>query len=51
MTDTFFVREDGRFVVGKAQSNPATSHMPFTTRRGMRWRTGAGRWTTSIRNW
>lgn len=22
MTDTFFVREDGRFVVGKAQSNP-----------------------------
>lgn len=23
MTDTFFVREDGRFVVGKAQSNPA----------------------------
>lgn len=23
MTDTFFVRNDGRFVVGKAQSNPA----------------------------
>ncbi|MGF6917888.1 hydantoinase/oxoprolinase family protein [Paraburkholderia sp. 40] len=23
MTDTFFVRSDGRFVVGKAQSNPA----------------------------
>ncbi|MDY0073871.1 MAG: hydantoinase/oxoprolinase family protein [Thauera sp.] len=23
MTDTFFVREDGRFVVGKSQSNPA----------------------------
>jgi acetone carboxylase beta subunit len=23
MTDTFFVRDDGRFVVGKAQSNPA----------------------------
>lgn len=23
MTDTFFVRKDGRFVVGKAQSNPA----------------------------
>ncbi|WKN23998.1 hydantoinase/oxoprolinase family protein [Azotobacter vinelandii] len=23
MTDTFFVREDGNFVVGKAQSNPA----------------------------
>lgn len=23
MTDTFFVREDGRFAVGKAQSNPA----------------------------
>jgi acetone carboxylase beta subunit len=23
MTDTFFVRQDGRFVVGKAQSNPA----------------------------
>jgi len=23
MTDTFFVRADGRFVVGKAQSNPA----------------------------
>jgi acetone carboxylase beta subunit len=22
MTDTFFVREDGRFVVGKAQSHP-----------------------------
>lgn len=22
MTDTFFVREDGRFVGGKAQSNP-----------------------------
>src|ERR1700751_823370 len=22
MTDTFFVRSDGRFVVGKAQSNP-----------------------------
>ncbi|MFZ1246906.1 MAG: hydantoinase/oxoprolinase N-terminal domain-containing protein, partial [Azonexus sp.] len=22
MTDTFFVRADGRFVVGKAQSNP-----------------------------
>lgn len=22
MTDTFFVRDDGRFVVGKAQSNP-----------------------------
>ena len=22
MTDTFFVQEDGRFVVGKAQSNP-----------------------------
>jgi activator of 2-hydroxyglutaryl-CoA dehydratase len=22
MTDTFFVREDGSFVVGKAQSNP-----------------------------
>lgn len=34
MTDTFFVREDGRFVVGKAQSNPADeSHAIYHSSR------------------
>ena len=27
MTDTFFVRDDGRVVVGKAQSNPADDNL------------------------
>ena len=35
MTDTFFVRSDGRFVVGKAQSNPEDeSYIPTDTRKG-----------------
>ena len=28
MTDTFFVRADGRFVVGKSQSNPDDERPP-----------------------
>jgi acetone carboxylase, beta subunit len=31
MTDTFFVREDGRFVVGKAQSNPQDESLAIFT--------------------
>ena len=40
MTDTFFVRADGRFVVGKAQSNPGDESWRSSIRPKMRWPTG-----------
>jgi acetone carboxylase, beta subunit len=51
MTDTFFVRADGRFVVGKAQSNPDDESFAILESSADALRYGGDRWTRSTRSW